>query len=71
MIHVLKPEAKCSEAKKERGITLSEVQTSLGISVVSHTTKGVWLNCFNAELFRKRYWRGPRSQEVEEEGDCT
>ena len=29
----------------------------------------VWLNVFNAELSPKRYWRGPRSQEVGEEGD--
>ena len=26
------------------------------------------LNLFNAVLFLKRYWRGPRSQEVGEEG---
>ena len=28
-----------------------------------------WLNLFNAELSPKRFWRGPRSQEVGEEGD--
>ena len=27
------------------------------------------LNCFNAELSPKRYWRGPRSREMGEEGD--
>ena len=31
----------------------------------------VWLNEFNAELSLKRYWQGPRSQEVGEEGGCT
>ena len=30
-----------------------------------------WLNVFNAELSPKRYWRGPRSQEVGEEGDSS
>ena len=33
-----------------------------------------WVGClhlFNDELSPKRYWRGPRSQEVGEEGDCT
>ena len=30
-----------------------------------------WLNLFNAELSPKRYWWGPRSQEVGEEGDYT
>ena len=30
-----------------------------------------WLNLFNAELSPKRYWRGPRSQELGEEGDYT
>ena len=30
-----------------------------------------WLNVFNAELSPKRYWRGPGSQEVREEGDLT
>ena len=30
-----------------------------------------WLDLFSAELSPKRYWRGPRSQEVGEEGDCT
>ena len=29
------------------------------------------VNWFHAELSRKRYWRGPKSQEVGEEGDCT
>ena len=28
----------------------------------------VWLNLFNAEFSPKRYWRGPRSQELGEEG---
>ena len=28
-----------------------------------------WLNLFNAELSQKRYWMGPRSQEVREEGE--
>ena len=28
-----------------------------------------WLKWFNAELSPTRYWRGPRSQEVGEEGD--
>ena len=28
----------------------------------------VWLNWFNAEFSPKRFWRGPRSQEVGEEG---
>ena len=31
----------------------------------------VWLDLFNAELSPKRCWRGPRSQEVGEEWDCT
>ena len=30
-----------------------------------------WLNSFNTELSPKRYWRGPRSREVGEEGDFT
>ena len=30
-----------------------------------------WLNLFKAKLPSKRYWRGPRSQEVGEEGDYT
>ena len=30
-----------------------------------------WLYLFNAELSSKRYWRGPRSQDVEEERDYT
>ena len=30
-----------------------------------------WLNGFNTELSPKRYWRGPRSQEVGEEEDYT
>ena len=30
-----------------------------------------WLNLLNAELSSKRYWMGPTSQEVEEEGDYT
>ena len=30
-----------------------------------------WLNVFNAELPLKRYRRGPRSQEMEEDGDYT
>ena len=30
-----------------------------------------WLNWFNAELSPERYFRGPRSHEVEEEGDYT
>ena len=30
-----------------------------------------WLNLLNAELSPKRYWMGPTSQEVEEEGDYT
>ena len=29
-----------------------------------------WLNVCNAELSLKRYCRGPKSQEVGEEGDC-
>ena len=29
----------------------------------------VWLNLSNPELSPKRFWRGPRSQEVGEEGD--
>ena len=28
-----------------------------------------WLNLFSGELSLKRYWWGPRSQEVGEEGD--
>ena len=28
-----------------------------------------WLNLFNGELSLKRYWRGPRFQEVGEEGE--
>ena len=40
--------------REREDMVVLEVQTSLGISVVSHTTKGVWLNCFNAELSRKR-----------------
>ena len=34
----------------------------LGVSLVG------WLHWFNAELSPKRYWRGPKSQEVGEEG---
>ena len=30
-----------------------------------------WMNVFNAEFSSKRYWRGPMSQEVGEEGDST
>ena len=30
-----------------------------------------WLNWFNAELSPKKYWWGPRSQEVGEEGGYT
>ena len=29
------------------------------------------LNMFNVELSLKGYWRGQRSQEVGEEGDCA
>ena len=32
---------------------------------------GFWLNMFNAELSPKRYWWGPKSQEVGEEGGYT
>ena len=34
-------------------------------------TKFGWLNLFNAKLSLKWCWRGPRSQEAGEEGDCT
>ena len=37
----------------------------------SMAVKGLDLNVFNAKLSPKRYWRGPRSQEAREEGDCT
>ena len=30
-----------------------------------------WLNVVNAELSPQRYWRGPRSQEVDEKGDAA
>ena len=30
-----------------------------------------FVGLFNAELSPERCWRGPRSQEVGEEGDCT
>ena len=26
--------------------------------------RAAWLNMFNADLFPKRYWRGPRSRDV-------
>ena len=29
----------------------------------------VWLSSFNAELSPKRYWRGPNSQKLGEEGE--
>ena len=31
----------------------------------------LWLNMFNTHLILERYWQGPKSQEVGEEGDCT
>ena len=30
-----------------------------------------WLDLLNAELSPKRYWQGPRTQEVGKEGDYT
>ena len=31
----------------------------------------VWLNWFDAELSPKKYWRGPKSQEMRVQGDYT
>ena len=37
---------------------------SLHRILISLTGLGGWLNVFNAESSRERYWPGPRSQEV-------
>ena len=55
------PSAIMGRGGKQGGWELSGDQTSeIG-----------WLKGFNAELSPKRYWRGPRSQEVGEEGDYS
>ena len=51
-------------------IGATETSTQTLYSLYTRELVG-WMNWFNAELSPKRYWRGPMSQEVGEEGDCT
>ena len=53
--------------------TLRQFRTriSFGQNPPGDTQIEIWLDLFNAELSPKRYWRGPGSQEVGEEGDYT
>ena len=44
---------------------------SIYLPQIRRKSKLCQLDLFNADLFQKMCWRGPRSQEVGDEGDYT